>query len=200
LALVVPEALQVAMVETEEQPPLPTLDQHSQLSPVKAAKVPMEHLIKPIFQVMVVQTTFMRAVQMIGMVVVVVQVRAALDRTVSTSAVKVVRVVLVALDYQVQFVVPQNFLVVAVVAVERPPRIQTKQMALVELVEVASAAPVVEVLASCRRLVLQTRVLVVVVVVGDLQIPRSNVLVLPVQTELLFFRIQRLQQVFQVSQ
>jgi hypothetical protein len=149
---------------------------------------------------MVVQTTFMRAVQMIGMVVVVVQVRAALDRTVSTSAVKVVRVVLVALDYQVQFVVPQNFLVVAVVAVERPPRIQTKQMALVELVEVASAAPVVEVLASCRRLVLQTRVLVVVVVVGDLQIPRSNVLVLPVQTELLFFRIQRLQQVFQVSQ
>jgi hypothetical protein len=62
LAPVVQVVLQVAMEETEQQPPLPTLVQHSQLSLVKPERALTEHLIKPIFRVMVVQTTFMPAV------------------------------------------------------------------------------------------------------------------------------------------
>jgi hypothetical protein len=108
-------------------------------------------------------------------------------------------VVLAVLVYRIQFVVPHNFSVVVAVEVERPPQIQTKQMALAGLVEAALAGLVAEVLASCQQQERQTQDLVAVAVVGALQILNCNELVLQVQTELLYFRIQRQQQVFRVS-
>jgi hypothetical protein len=133
------------------------------------------------------------------MVAVVVPAPVVLDQTVSTSAAKAAPVVLAVLVYRIQSVVPHNFSVVVAVEVERPPQIQTKQMALAGLVEAALAGLVAEVLASCQQQERQTQDLVAVAVVGALQILNCNELALQVQTELLYFRIQRQQQVFRVS-
>jgi hypothetical protein len=133
------------------------------------------------------------------MVAVAVPAPVVLDQTVSTSAAKVAPVVLAVLVYRIQFVVPHNFSVVVAVEVERPLQIQTKQMALAGWVEVVWVDLVAEVLAPCQQPVRQTQDLVAVAVVGALQILNCNELVLQVQTELLYFRIQRQQQVFRVS-
>jgi hypothetical protein len=134
------------------------------------------------------------------MVAVVVPAPVVLDQTVSTSAAKVAPVVLAVLVYRIQFVVPHNFSVVEVVEVERHRETQEKRMALAGLAEAALAGLVAEVLAPCQQQVRQTQDLVAVAVVGALQILNCNELALQVQTELLYFRIQRQQQVFQVSQ
>jgi hypothetical protein len=134
------------------------------------------------------------------MVAVVVPAPVVLDQTVSTSAAKVAPVVLAVLVYRIQFVVPHNFSVVEVVEVERHRETQEKRMALAGLAEAALAGLVAEVLAPCQQQVRRTQDLVAVAVVGALQILNCNELVLQVQMELLYFRIQRQQQVFRVSQ
>jgi hypothetical protein len=91
-------------------------------------------------------------------------------------------------------------LAVAVAVAEHHQETRVRQMALVAQVEAAWVDLVEVVPASCRLQVLRILDLVAVAVVGALQILNCNELVLQVQMELLYFRIQRQQQVFQVSQ
>jgi hypothetical protein len=134
------------------------------------------------------------------MVAVVVPAPVVLDQTVSTSAAKVAPVVLAVLVYRIQFVVPHNFSVVEVAVAEHHQETRVRQMALVAQVEAAWVDLVEVVPASCRLQVLRILDLVAVAVVGETPTLVHNALALQVQMELLYFRIQRQQQVFQVSQ
>jgi uncharacterized DUF497 family protein len=136
---------------------------------------------------------------MIGMVVVVVQVRVARDRTASISAVKVVPVAPAVLEHQIQFAAAHKFMAVVVAVVERHRETQEKRMALAGLAEAALAGLVAEVLAPCQQQVLRILDLVAVEAVGETPTLVHNALALQAQTALLSFHIQSLQQVFRVS-
>jgi hypothetical protein len=95
--------LRVLMVETDQVPQLPTLDQQPRLGLALVVRAQTHHLIKRISQVMVVQIICIPEAPVIGMAVVVEQVVAVMDQTVSTLAVRVVPVVLEAPVFQVRF-------------------------------------------------------------------------------------------------
>jgi hypothetical protein len=197
---VVQVVLRALMAETDQVLLLPTLDQQPRLELALVVKVLAEQMIKQIFRAMVVQIICIPEAPVTGMVVVVVPVVAVMDQTVSTSAVRVVPVELAVPEFQVQFAAARNFLVVAVAVVERHHKTRVRQMVLVAQVEVALADPVAAVQVSCQQQVRQTRVLVAVEAVGEIQILMHNELALRAQTELLYFRIQRQQRVFQAFQ
>jgi hypothetical protein len=95
--------LRALMVETDQVPLLPTLDQQPRLGLALVVRAQIHHLIRRISQVMVVQIICIAEAPVIGMVVVAAQVVAVMDQTVSILAVRVVPVELAVQEFQVRF-------------------------------------------------------------------------------------------------